>query len=317
MGLVVPSLLLGVSPDGHVDVAGPSGRIRFSPGIDTSTLWAGIVSVGGVLTGPETYLRRAAHYLKAERSSRTFSYVCTVARDCVSAVRSFERFSKARVVILGCGGIGSLSAMLLAGAGMRHLTIVDDDRIESSNLNRQLFFTRADLGKSKVDVVKEAVAERFPDVAVEAVKARVSAGNLAILARRADAILHTIDNPIEITRSVRRYARTSGVALVSAGYSVSHAMVTSERASLPGLDRGVEWMRIPHGIMPSFGPTNAELAGQATTLLFHLLAGFTAEGLTYTCGWSGHGFPRTYLVSAPGVDAGTHARTAGGPCAAS
>ena len=60
------------------------------------------------------------------------------------------KLARARVLIAGAGGLGSLSSLYLAAAGVGHLIIVDHDHVELSNLNRQLLHSEASLGKPKV-----------------------------------------------------------------------------------------------------------------------------------------------------------------------
>lgn len=74
------------------------------------------------------------------------------------------RLEKVRVIIFGVGGVGSWCAEALVRTGLRHLTIVDSDRVAESNCNRQLMATVKSLGRFKVEVL----AERFADISPEA-----------------------------------------------------------------------------------------------------------------------------------------------------
>ena len=64
-----------------------------------------------------------------------------------------QRLQTARVLIVGAGGLGVPMAQYLAGAGIGFIRIADDDRIELSNLPRQVAYTEADVGRLKVDVL--------------------------------------------------------------------------------------------------------------------------------------------------------------------
>ena len=83
-------------------------------------------------------------------------------------------FESARVGIAGAGGLGSNCAMHLVRAGVRHLTVVDFDVVNESNLNRQFFF-RDQIGMKKVDVLKENLLRIDPDADIRAVDLRLDA----------------------------------------------------------------------------------------------------------------------------------------------
>ena len=68
--------------------------------------------------------------------------------------------SSAKVVLIGAGGIGAPAAIALLAGGVRRITVVDDDTVEVSNLHRQILFTEADVGRSKLDAFAEALEQR-------------------------------------------------------------------------------------------------------------------------------------------------------------
>lgn len=102
--------------------------------------------------------------------------------------------SEAHVVLIGCGGIGSPALQYLAAAGIGQLTLVDDDVVEASNLQRQTIFTPADIGQPKAEVAAAWVA-RF-DGALEArvVVARVGGLDAARVLEGATLVLDGSDN---------------------------------------------------------------------------------------------------------------------------
>ncbi len=71
-----------------------------------------------------------------------------------------------RVLIIGAGGLGSPAAMYLAAAGVGTLGIVDADEVDLSNLQRQIAHRTEDIGRAKVQSVKETISEMNPDVTV-------------------------------------------------------------------------------------------------------------------------------------------------------
>jgi molybdopterin-synthase adenylyltransferase len=129
------------------------------------------------------------------------------------------RLRDARVVVLGCGGLGSWALCGLACAGVGTLVLVDDDRVDLSNLNRQLLYRAADVGRSKVEVAAEALAAFNPGLTLHTVTGRVeSAAEIAALVDGADLLIETADwPPYDLSRWVNEACTRAGVAHISAG----------------------------------------------------------------------------------------------------
>lgn len=100
----------------------------------------------------------------------------------------------AHVALVGCGGIGSPALQYLAAAGVGRLTLIDDDVVEESNLQRQTIFTPADIGRSKAEAAAAWVRQFDPALDVRAVGTRVGAGNAAQIFEGADVVLDGCDN---------------------------------------------------------------------------------------------------------------------------
>jgi molybdopterin/thiamine biosynthesis adenylyltransferase len=100
----------------------------------------------------------------------------------------------ASIAVVGAGGVGCPAIQYLAAAGVGRLRIVDDDRVSLDNLQRQILFGTADVGRAKVDVAAEAVARLNPDVAVEPVPERIRTGNAAALLDGVGLVLDGSDN---------------------------------------------------------------------------------------------------------------------------
>ncbi len=110
-----------------------------------------------------------------------------------------SRLREARVTIVGVGGVGSATALGLAAAGVGHLRLVDSDRIEVSNLNRQLMFGTRDVGRFKVEVAAERLRDLNPHVTVATETRRVAApDDLTPLVRDNDLFVLGADQPHEI-----------------------------------------------------------------------------------------------------------------------
>ncbi len=80
-----------------------------------------------------------------------------------------ERLRRSRVLIIGLGGLGSAVAMYLAAAGVGRLTLVDFDRVDLSNLQRQIIHRTADVGRSKVESARDALLALNPLVEIAAI----------------------------------------------------------------------------------------------------------------------------------------------------
>jgi adenylyltransferase/sulfurtransferase len=87
------------------------------------------------------------------------------------------RLAAARVLVVGCGGLGSPVIQYLAAAGVGRMTLCDDDVVEASNLNRQLLHRAADVGRRKAERAAEWVSELDPQLEVHARTDRLSTGN--------------------------------------------------------------------------------------------------------------------------------------------
>jgi molybdopterin-synthase adenylyltransferase len=104
------------------------------------------------------------------------------------------RLLAAHVVAIGAGGIGSPVLQYLAAAGVGQITVIDDDVVSLSNLQRQVLFGSGDVGAKKVEVAARRIAEINPDVSVRPVATRIDADNAAALLAGADVIVDGSDN---------------------------------------------------------------------------------------------------------------------------
>ena len=120
-------------------------------------------------------------------------YVRTISLADVG-VEGQRRLKTARVCVVGAGGLGGPVLQYLAGAGVGHLTVVDDDIVELKNLQRQVLFGHSTIGRPKA----EAAAERLRDlnelVDIQAVSTRVTAGTAAEIFAGHDLVVDAVDN---------------------------------------------------------------------------------------------------------------------------
>mgnify|MGYP003610497070 CR=1 FL=1 len=105
-----------------------------------------------------------------------------------------RRLAAARVLLVGAGGLGSPAAYYLAAAGVGRLRLADDDRVERSNLQRQILHAEDRIGQPKVDSAARTLAALNPRTHVEAVPARVTAANVEALLDGVDVVVDGADN---------------------------------------------------------------------------------------------------------------------------
>ena len=104
------------------------------------------------------------------------------------------RLLGSHALIIGAGGLGSPAALYLGSAGVGHITVVDHDRVEATNLQRQVAHTMARIGHFKALSIAEAIAQINPDVQVTAVTQRANDKLLNDLVQHADVVLDCTDN---------------------------------------------------------------------------------------------------------------------------
>jgi sulfur-carrier protein adenylyltransferase/sulfurtransferase len=105
-----------------------------------------------------------------------------------------RRLQRARVAVIGAGGLGSPVALYLAAAGVGRLRLIDDDRVERSNLQRQVLHTDAGVGSYKVDSARERLLALNPSLDLDARVARLDADNVERLLDGVDLVVDGSDN---------------------------------------------------------------------------------------------------------------------------
>lgn len=109
-------------------------------------------------------------------------------------VEGQEKIMGSRALIIGAGGLGSPVALFLGSAGVGHLTLVDNDTVDMTNLQRQIAHTMSRVGQPKVTSAEVAVASLNPTITVVPVMARADADLLDDLVAQADVVLDCCDN---------------------------------------------------------------------------------------------------------------------------
>ena len=106
----------------------------------------------------------------------------------------FKLIRDTNVLLIGVGGLGGFIASSLVRLGVRNITIIDFDKFETSNLNRQIFSNASTLGKMKVDVVKDALLEINPKVIVKAIAGKFDEAIDPKIFDTIDIVFDAVDN---------------------------------------------------------------------------------------------------------------------------
>jgi len=105
-----------------------------------------------------------------------------------------ERLLNANILIVGMGGLGAPAAIYLAAAGAGHLTLVDFDEVDLSNLQRQIVHTTADIGRPKVDSAKESLLKLNPEIRITTINRRLSAEEMEAEISKVNLVMDCSDN---------------------------------------------------------------------------------------------------------------------------
>lgn len=130
----------------------------------------------------------------------------------------FGRLQRAHICVVGVGGVGSWAVETLARSGVGMLTLIDGDVVVESNINRQLPALESSLGKPKVSVLAQRIAEINPECRVSAVQQFMTPDNMAALIgeNRFDFVIDAIDSVRDKTALIA-YCRDHGVQLITVG----------------------------------------------------------------------------------------------------
>src|SRR3954453_11284231 len=105
-----------------------------------------------------------------------------------------ERFARSHALVIGLGGLGAPAAHFLAAAGVGTLTLCDPDRVDLTNLQRQILYATSDVGMLKADAATARLQAINPDVRIAARAERVDEQSLGPLVAASDVVLDCSDN---------------------------------------------------------------------------------------------------------------------------
>jgi molybdopterin/thiamine biosynthesis adenylyltransferase len=217
--------------DGSRDVAGLTRSLRRShPGIDRASVEQAVRqlhSIGVVEdTPPEAEGGHRTKSASRYRANYEFFALAGLGTD-RSSVEAQRRVSQSRVTVLGVGGVGGAVATSLVAAGVGEVRLVDGDRVELSNLNRQTLFRTRDVGRPKAAVASKALRSLNPEVRFRYDRRQVQRpSDLSPLIRGCDLFVLGADQPHEILQWTNRAAYRVGCAWLECGYVGASGVVS-------------------------------------------------------------------------------------------
>lgn len=143
------------------------------------------------------------------------------------------RLKAATVAVIGAGGLGSPCLQYLAAAGVGQITLIDDDIVSLSNLQRQTLFTTDDIGRPKVEAAAERLQALNPHVVVEPIQARLTAETATMLLSEHHVVADGCDN-FRTRSDLNRAAVQLGIPLVSAAIGPFEGQLGVFAGHLPG-----------------------------------------------------------------------------------
>ncbi|MBK8013238.1 MAG: ThiF family adenylyltransferase [Deltaproteobacteria bacterium] len=155
----------------------------------------------------------------------------------------------ARALVIGAGGLGTPAAFGLLASGLRAITIVDPDRVELTNLHRQILYRESDVGRPKVEALRGALEARFPGVAIEAVHAAFDTSFHARL-RGFDVVVEGTDR-FETKLAVADACIDKGVPFVFGGVVAFEGQVLGVRPGVSACPRCLFDEAPPPGAAPT------------------------------------------------------------------
>ena len=183
-------VLVGISAGANVWAAGQVARRPGNEGQGRghrALRHRGALSVHAALRRPAGAAQVRISGLRGQR------YDCQLVLKDVGE-RGQDKLRKGSVLVVGAGGLGAPVLYYLVAAGVGRVGIVDDDVVELSNLQRQILFTTADIGRPKAEVAAERLAALNPEVILEPHTARLCAASAPALIDRYDVVVTAVDN---------------------------------------------------------------------------------------------------------------------------
>jgi molybdopterin-synthase adenylyltransferase len=227
------------------------------------------------------------------RFDRQLRYFSDIGRGELAPSECQRRLREAKVAILGVGGLGGWAAWALATCGIGEMWMIDGDRVEISNLNRQILYTEADLGLLKVEVAAARLRAFNPAARITATARRLgSEVEIADFIAGADIVIDAADWPAhDIERWCNRACFEAGIPYITMSHFPPVARVgplyvpgvtgcfscqeIAYRRDYPLFDVIIEQRRAQPSPSANVGPACGLIGGQIGMEVMHLLTGLS------------------------------------------
>jgi len=194
-----------------------------------------------------------------------------------------QQLKNSSIVVVGCGGTGSLVAQSLAGSGVGSFVLIDFDKVSMNNLNRQFVFSAHDVGQYKADILAQRLVEDQKVVKAKSIISEItSSSQLAKLAKGADLIICCADEPKgAIQRYVANAAVKAGTSALFGAVGINNGILGPLLKDRSSFQTYLRWIREVHSVckqiivpsrFPSNGITNSIIANFMAWEAFQYLA---------------------------------------------
>jgi len=203
-------------------------------------------------------------------------------------VEGQEKLKKSRVLVVGVGGLGSPAALYLVATGIGEVILVDSERVELSNLNRQVLYWTRDIGKFKVESASEKLRELNPNVRIRGYSRRADEELLDQLVHEADLVIDGLDN-WKTRFMLNRICVKHRKPLIHAGvYGVYGQLLVV----VPGITPCLQCVMVKEpperGPLPVLGTTPGLLAMIQVTEAIKILTGYGEPALNRLIVYNGY-----------------------------
>ena len=202
-----------------------------------------------------------------------------------------KRLGRAKVLLVGLGGLGSISSYYLAAAGVGHLRIVDRDAVGLDNLNRQLLHSTDDLGRPKVESASEKLLRLNPSCHVETAILNIGDKNALGLAKGCGLIIDATDN-LATRHVLNRVSLRKQIPFIYGGINGWNGMAATFISGKTGCFACLfppERTRTDETEFPALGPTAGVIASIQSMEALRIPAGSSSEACGEAAGIPRHG----------------------------